>query len=573
MFIENDRLISYLIRKVENHFMKQKLRFFAVITIGCYFPLVAFAEELKIPREVEKSAIQQQLREQQQLEMLQKRPDIFLPEVKKEEIPEKEVLEVGPCFPIEKIELQDVPDGWRGWLEEAIPFSLPMCLNSHHINAITRRLGNRILQKGYLTSRIELPEQNLQKKILTLKVHPGYIGAIRDPEGKTSWALRSAFPGGRGDILNVRDLDQGLEQLMRPMTQQAKMVVTPGHFVGTSDIVVTRENQFPLSYGVSLDNGGREGTGKWQASAYLVWDRPLGLNDSLMIFYNQDSSRLSEPKSRGNSAYYTLPWGDWTWGLAISQYRYRQNPYGNKAVLYTGHTSNWEISLERMMHRTQRSKTEMKLHVAKKTSNNDLKVHKFAMVGERSLAVWGVDVTHRHHLGRSIIDLQLGMQNVRWWGAPPSFALPPQVIYNGKISAMVPFSMGQTHWRWQGQWYGQYSPDVLYPSEEISIGNRYTVRGFRADLSTDNGHYLRNDLVWSILPPNEKGKMLDTYVGLDAGQVFWSSGSTVLVGGVIGLRGALTKHISAELSAEFPIHAPSLLPKERYMYFKISVNG
>lgn len=516
---------------------------------------------------------EQQLREQQQIEKLQARPDVFIPESSATEIVPEEPIEVGLCFTIKKIELEGAPAQWKEWLEKAIPFSLPMCLNSHHIHFIYQTLERQILYRGYLTSHIALPAQNLQRGILTLQVQPGYMGRIRTKEGATDWALLSAFPMKTGDILNLRDIEQGLEQLMRPRTQQARMEITSSGFPGNSDIVVIRENQFPLTYGLSIDNGGEEATAKWLTSGYIVWDRPLKLNDSLIFFYNQDSGRLSKPGRQGKSLYYTLPWGNWIWGLNLSQNQYRQFWYGNESFPNAGTISSWGMTVERMLHRTQKSKTSLNLHASKKTSEESLEGIDFLFKKGVCINVFGLDGMHRHYLGRSIIDLQVGIKSIGWCGDLPSGqTLDRLVVYNGKVKARVP--LGQTRGQWHGELHWQYSPESdLYPSEEFSIGHHYTVRGFRREAKGTKGLYLRNELAWSIVPSNEEKRRLEMYLGLDGGRVIQSSTVTNLVGGVIGCRGALTKHISAELSVELPIHAPSNWPKERYTYFKISVNG
>ena len=50
----------------------------------------------------------------------------------------------------------------------------------------------------------------------------------------------------------------------------------------------------------------------------------------------------------------------------------------------------------------------------------------------------------------------------------------------------------------------QYSEDRLFPSEQMSIGGRYTVRGFEeSSISADNGYYIKNDLTvnsFQIMP-------------------------------------------------------------------------
>lgn len=82
-----------------------------------------------------------------------------------------------------------------------------------------QRLFSQLIDRGYVTSRVMLPRQNLTQGILTLQLHVDRIasidmitpGAEQTPEKKWG-AWRNAFPVARGDVLNVRNLDIGLSE-------------------------------------------------------------------------------------------------------------------------------------------------------------------------------------------------------------------------------------------------------------------------------------------------------------------------------------------------------------------------
>lgn len=81
----------------------------------------------------------------------------------------------------------------------------------------------RILSRGYITTRVLLPSQDLSSGILHFELVPGTVSAVRFADPASRGTLRTAFPGRPGDVLNLRDLEQGLEQLRRVSNQNADM--------------------------------------------------------------------------------------------------------------------------------------------------------------------------------------------------------------------------------------------------------------------------------------------------------------------------------------------------------------
>src|SRR5690606_11658509 len=71
---------------------------------------------------------------------------------------------------------------------------------------------------------------------------------------------------------------------------------------------------------------------------------------------------------------------------------------------------------------------------------------------------------------------------------------------------------------------GQVSPDPLFSSEQMNLGDRYTVRGFQQQsVAGDSGGYMRNELLWNLPPWTENETInnviggLQPYAGLDGG--------------------------------------------------------
>ena len=102
-----------------------------------------------------------------------------------------------------------------------------------------------ILSRGYIITRALLPEQDLSSRTLRLALVPGVVRQVKlaDPSMWGTW--KSAFPTRSGDLLNLRDLEQGLEQMKRIASQDADMQIEPTDTPGESDVVVTVTRRKP----------------------------------------------------------------------------------------------------------------------------------------------------------------------------------------------------------------------------------------------------------------------------------------------------------------------------------------
>lgn len=216
--------------------------------------------------------IRQQERERQLRQQLEKAPDVRLPGDRRREIGQLPRNE-SPCFPIQAIELVgDAADRFQWALplanqagNGAPDAALNTCLGTEGINLVMRRLQNAIVAQGFVTTRILAQPQDLAGGTLRLMVIPGRIRHIRfspDAAGQvparaTQW---NALPAVPGDILNLRDIEQALENFKRVPTAEADIQITPaegdGAAPGESDLLIAWQQGFPLRLNLSLDDSG-----------------------------------------------------------------------------------------------------------------------------------------------------------------------------------------------------------------------------------------------------------------------------------------------------------------------------
>ncbi|WP_338092939.1 POTRA domain-containing protein [Serratia liquefaciens] len=127
-------------------------------------------------------------------------------------------------------------------------------------------------------------------------------------DGESKLALGMAFPGMAGDVLSLRDIEQGMEQLNRLPSQQVSIDIQPGAHAGYSRVVLQRSSvRWPVAVSAGADNSGQKNTGTGQMNAGVTLDNPLHLAEqwSLSAARNDDFSRSHRSRSLNGSL--TLP--------------------------------------------------------------------------------------------------------------------------------------------------------------------------------------------------------------------------------------------------------------------------
>ncbi|MBI5784251.1 MAG: ShlB/FhaC/HecB family hemolysin secretion/activation protein [Rhodocyclales bacterium] len=470
-----------------------------------------------------------------------------------------------PCFPVAQVLLTETAPDTFAWMPAWLARYDGRCLGRKGIELIIRRLSGRLIGDGYITTRVGLPEQELSAGILQLEVVPGRIGAVRfaDPDPDTSW--RSAFPARPGDLLNLRDIEQALEQLKRVPSQDATIDIAPGALPGESDVVITLKQTKPWRVGFTADDGGSRATGRNQGSASIALDNPLGLNDLLSASVNGDL--WNDRDTRGTEGYglnYSLPWGWWTASLNAGTSRYRQTVRGiNQSFVSSGDSTSGDLRLQRVVHRGQTQKTSLYGRLQIRAQRSAIDGVDLVTQHRQTTAV-ELGAVHRHYLGRTQLDLTLAhREGVSWFGGqedvPGATATWRYRVNTLDAALLVPFRIADRALRWNSALRAQQTSDTLYAVDYFGIGNRYTVRGFDGEhtLAAERGLYWRNDFE---APLGDGRNTL--YLGLDAGRVEGPGTANLpgrsLSGAAVGLRGA---HLRNDVTLSFDLFAAWALSK------------
>ncbi len=278
----------------------------------------------------------------------------------------------SPCFTINRLTLVGEAAGRFQWALDAAADAKGRFLGSQGIVLAINKVQNAILAKGYVTTRVMAQQQDLTTGVLTLTLQPGRIGDIRFEE-PVSWRGRlwNAIPSSRGDILNLRDIEQGLENFRRVPSANADIKIMPGAQETTSNLQVNWHERRPLRLSLGLDDSGSKSTGRYLGSATLALDAPFAQNDLFYANIGKDVFQHGPFGNRSHTLNYFFPVGYWACSANYNDYTYLQNiPNANEVLRYSGKSDNIQLTVSRLLCRDQSHKTTLNLRGYRKHSTN-----------------------------------------------------------------------------------------------------------------------------------------------------------------------------------------------------------
>jgi hemolysin activation/secretion protein len=298
-------------------------------------------------------------------------------------------------------------------------------------------------------------------------------------------------------------------------------------------------------------------------------DNPLGLNDIFNIGYNQDLMLSNKAHgTHGWNGLYSVPWGYWTATLSAYSNNYFQQIAGvNTTFVSSGKSENVDLKLHRVLRRSQNDVFGMQMRLTRRFGKSFIEDTEIPQQ-RRNNTTLEFGLTDRHYFGQSQLDATLAFrQGIGGLGAQDDVLAAEggptwryrMMVLDANLS--VPFKMADQPLRYVTTLRGQFTSDRLYFVDDLTIGSRYTVRGFDGEnlLAGERGFYWRNELQ---APLGASGQSL--YVGLDYGRVYGPSTTgqvgTQLAGAVVGLRSGVGASklgsVSYDVFLGMPVYRP-----------------
>lgn len=458
------------------------------------------------------------------------------------------------------------------------------CLNTKQMQDVLTALNDAFRDAGYVTTRAYLAPQDMVDGVLTITIIEGKVEDLRLNKNRQGdrYQLYFAFPTSEGKTLNLRDVEQGLDQMNRLASNNAKMEIKPGKEPGQSVVDVSNEvgDRFRIELG--RDNSGTSSTGILQNVASFSADNVLSIEDGWSFNYSSNARNYGrDRRSESLSGTFSLPFGYSTFTYSGSYYSYFSLAKGDVQDFQTsGISTSHKIEISQIFHRDQISKTRTDISLTSKRSRNYIE-DTLLDTSSRRLSVLKLALAHSTRIFDGVLSLDIAHEHgLRILGAKRDNSDQP----NGDPKAQFrkwtfdatfyrPINLGEQAIQWNSTTHWQYAPDTLFGSERVGIGGQYSVRGFRDDtFSGDRGGYWRNELAWR-LPTSDLGHLnrvigrVSTYAAYDWGWIKKDRAEGREHGAAsswtMGLRNS-AENASFDLSYSRALTAPQFLSVENH---------
>lgn len=443
-----------------------------------------------------------QNQQQQRLQNDQQQRDALWSAAAPQSTPAGDSGQAGPCFPVQHIAIRNATLISASQQQSLTAPYIHRCLNLSEINSLVHAISDWYMQRGYITSRAFLIEQDLSQGELIIPVLEGKLDAIR-LDGQHPRSLQMAFPGLEGKVLNLRDIEQGMEQINRVRTTPVQIEIQPSPKTGYSVVNLTAKPEFPISASLGFDNSGQKSTGAGQLNASLTGNNLLGLADRWFISGGRSSAFSDWRDAQNLQAGVSVPYG-----YGLLDYSYSWSNYHSSFVnngftwLSNGDNVSHRLNGSWVLFRNGDIKTGVQLGLNHYSSHNYLN-HTLLQSSSRKITSAQLGLNHTQKILGGVATLNPTFsRGMPWFDAEDDAGktgdMPKAQFRKWSISGSFQRPLADKLWLLSSI-YGQWSPDRLYGSERLTLGGESSVRGFKEQyLSGDAGGYLRNELSYSL---------------------------------------------------------------------------
>jgi hemolysin activation/secretion protein len=363
-------------------------------------------------------------------------------------------------------------------------------MTSEDVEALRRELTVLYIKKGYVTSGAIIPDQTVVDGVITYRIIEGKLTQI-DVEGNkwfTDSFLKERVALGAGPPVNVHPLQDRLQLLQ--IDQRLRSVhaeLKPGDRQGEASLVVSVEENLPYSMWVAVNNYQSPSIGAVRGLANLAHQNLTGHGDILSATYGR--SQGLRPQF---DVWYVTPINAYDTTLLL---RYRKNDSDNvdetfKPLDIVNKSEIFEVTLRHPVYRTLHQEFALALTLEHEYNKSYLLGEPFSFYpgvedGEYTVVPLRFTQEWTYRTQRQVLAARSRFSfGLDAWSATDSHS---STMPGGQFVAWL----GQFQWARITDWWDtqvlfrtdvQLTDDPLLPIEQISVGGRYSVRGYRENL-------------------------------------------------------------------------------------------
>ncbi|MFQ6292669.1 ShlB/FhaC/HecB family hemolysin secretion/activation protein [Yersinia enterocolitica] len=450
-------------------------------------------------------------------------------------------------------------------------------MGQHEIMELVKDLTNFYTGKGYVTTLVTIRPGNLREGVLTLQVLWGKVSNF-SVEGNTptlfqKTRLFSAIPFAEGKKLNISDVDQGLDNLLR-VSKTARLEIIPSDETSYSILDLKNSDYFPISLSLGVNNSGRKNDGWHQYNSTLTVNNFIGFNDSLSFYYAHNDLHAETDKQNSWSINHSLPIGYWLLDTSLYRSKYFKVIGGYFGGYDSEGTSQRaSAKLSRVFFRDAVGRFSGYAKIEGRDNTNKIEDIKIGVSSKKySSLTLGVNQVGTLFDGGLFWDLST-TKAVPWFDA--AWKNDPDLTgfdinytkYNGLISwSKNLMQIGRVGFFYELNSGFQFTKDILVSDFKQTVGDEYSVRGYKEDyISGHSGGYLSNTLQMPIAINKFGVWQISPFAGYDLGFVKNNCIDNLdicpaeyITGAAIGVK-ASGSYFSTSLTLGYPLTKPSTL--------------
>ena len=422
------------------------------------------------------------------------------------------------------------------------------CIDSELVRGIFSAISNSFIDRGYVTSRPYLLEQDISDGQIEIRILVGTIEAIIDADtGASNGSIATAFVF-NDEVLNLRELETSLEAIERLESVSASFEIRPGSQQGASIVAVktTTEKPFRTELGINAQTGLST-----QLSLLAALDNPLNINDLIEYRYNNGELYQAYQDNRSHELVYSFPLGSYLFTLTHADLEYDQRVQGiNGSFLSEGETVSDEFQVSKLVSRSQTTRLTLAVALELKDSDIffdrqliDVSSYRTSQLRLELRHDWFQDwgqlyTTYSYHRGLDYF----GARDDDYFTVEDGFETEASLQFEKfNFDSQLYYYLTDPAWYASFKLNLQYSEDILYDNDKLYLGSPYTVRGYSSALSGSKAWYLRSDLTrrWqSVVNPfsgKPSTKSISLSLGLDYGDVTCEIDNRDICGEIYGV--------------------------------------
>ena len=152
-------------------------------------------------------------------------------------------------------------------------------------------------EAGYLTVLVDIPEQDVDKKIVKLNVTEGKVGTLRVRDSKyyTLGRIKELSPSvAEGEVPHFPTVQKDIARLNRTSDKRVTPVMRAGKAFGTVDVDLKVEDNLPLHASLELNDRYTQDTSRLRLSGMIRYDNLWQREHSLSLNFQTSPQNTSE---------------------------------------------------------------------------------------------------------------------------------------------------------------------------------------------------------------------------------------------------------------------------------------